>query len=140
MCFIASVTCSSDWSFGTAPAKGYRYAPLDMNANAMLDAPKTNGAVIARGVVRSSPYRNRWTPVYRASNGEIYLYDTAYNAEKPWRLVRESATVLTEAEANAIGLSAGMAPIPDAFGRDRRIKAPLANLAFLPEETVVILQ
>lgn len=134
---FASVTCSSDWSFGTAAAKGYRYAPLDMNADAMLDAPKTNGAVVARGVMRASPYKKRWTPVYRASNGEIYLYDAAYNAAKPWRLVREPATVLTEAEANAIGLTAGMAPIPDAFGLARRLKAPLGNLAFQPEETVI---
>ncbi len=133
---FAAVTCSSDWSFGTATDQTYRYAPLDMNADAMLDAPKTNGTVVARGVMRSSPYRRKWVPAYRASNGEIYFYDTAYNAAKPWCLVRSPTTVLDETAANAIGLSAGMAPIPDAFGLARRQKAPLGNLAFRPDETI----
>ena len=134
---FAAVTCSSDWSFGTTSASTYRYAPLDVNADAQLDAPKTNGTVVARGVVRPSPYKKKWVPAYRAANGEIYFHDAAYNAAKPWRLVRAPTTVLDEAAANAIGLSAGMAPIPDAFGLVRRKKAPLGNLAFQPEETVI---
>ena len=121
---------SSTNSWGRATSKTFRYLPLDNATLAPLkDYTETNGVTVARGIAETSVYRKKGRPVYRAANGDLYIYDTVYNAAKPWRLLRSPGTVYTPEEGAAKGLSPRGEPIADAFGEPRsRIKGALGPI------------
>ena len=129
---FASCTVSNKYDFGASTSGMFRLAPLDAEVTAGLEpSPRTNGVVVARQLQESSDYRRVGRPVWRANDGELYLYDATYKVDKPWRLVRNPTSVLTDAEALAKGVSRTATPIPDAFAKDRsKFKTALGQLDF----------
>ncbi len=120
-------TVSSGHSFGTAGSDRFRYAPLASGTDAKLDAaPLTNGVVVARRVGRDSGYRRAGRPLWRAMDGNVFLYDSSYNPARPWRQADKPATVLTDEEAAELGVSMAAPPIPDAFRQTRSASGRLA--------------
>ena len=127
---FANCVTSSTNSWGTATKNTFRYEPLDNATLAPLkDYTETNGVTVARGIAETSVYRKKGRPVYRAANGDLYIYDTVFNAAKPWRLLRSPGTVYTPEEGAAKGLSPRGEPIADAFGEPRsKIKGALGPI------------
>lgn len=128
---FASCVSSSSQDWGTTGAGQFRYAPLDNETLAPLkDYTETNGVVIAHGIAEDSVYHKKGRPVYRAANGDLYIYDTVFNAAKPWRLLRNPGTVYTPEEGAAKGLSLDE-PIADAFDKLRsKRKSDLGPIDF----------
>ena len=72
----------------------------------------------------SFAHAHRGTPVWRASNGLFYFFDSTPGVAKPWRLVTDKATSYTEEAARTTpGLSRTLSPVPDAFGAPRGPRA-----------------
>ena len=130
--FANCVTDKAGAEYGKGSSTCYRYEPMDAGVSAGLDPdPRTNGVVVARGVAEDSVYRRKGRPIWLGTDGEVYLYDAKGDAAKPWRSCRYGVGRKTDEEAAAVGVSRTVAPIPDAFAKDRsRFKTALGQLDF----------
>lgn len=104
----------------------------------LAEVPETNGNVTAWGLALGSPCRKIGECVWEGSDRNLYIYDPAGNAEKPWASLF-SLTRISDTDAADVGVSLAAASVPDAFGEVRNpnrvalgpLNAPVSGLMLL---------